>query len=126
MSKNDVAATKQDIEDLKNLIVGQGTDLHTEIKSQGEELRAEIKSQGDELRAEIKSQGDELRAEMKEIVAESAQEILGAVGTEIQKIHTELEDIRATTTRIENKLDATANKVDDHEVRITTLEHHAA
>lgn len=67
----------------------------------------------------------ELEINLHKAMGEFTQEILGALSPEIQSIKADIVDLKATTTRIENKLDATANKVDDHEVRIGRLEHQA-
>lgn len=74
---------------------------------------------------DLKELETNIRREVREVMGEYTQEILGALSPEIQSIKADIVDLKATTTRIENKLDATANKVNDHEVRIGRLEHQA-
>ena len=57
----------------------------------------------------------DLEEVVSNIVSGSAQEVMGAMAEEFK-------DVRADLNRIENKLDATVDKVDDHEVRLTNLE----
>jgi len=68
---------------------------------------------------DIKNLGDDLRKEIREVMGEFTQEILDAFSPETL-------ELKAITARIENKLDATASKADDHEVRISKLEHQIA
>jgi len=44
----------------------------------------------------------------------------------INGVQVKVDDMQATLNRVENKLDATADKVDDHEIRLQQLEHKIA
>lgn len=92
-------------------------------------IQQDIKNLSDKM----DRQTTELRKEMREVMGEFTQEILGAISPEVQEIKADIKDLKTdvdelkmVTTRIENKLDATANTVDDHEVRIGRFEHQAA
>ena len=74
------------------------------------------------------------RGDVKEIVTEvvtavvtkSQKEILGAVGDQFITLSDDIEErfdsLDVTTARIENKLDATADKVDGHTADISGLQ----
>lgn len=66
---------------------------------------------------------------VSEIVGDVAQQTMGVISKEFTSVKKDIfglkqdvKDLKATTNRIENKLDGTVDKVDDHEVRIKRLE----
>lgn len=78
--------------------------------------KGDLKQLEQKLGDRMDSQVTELRSEMREVMSEFTQEILNALSPEIQEIKGDVLELKATTARIENKLAATANKVDDHEI----------
>lgn len=51
---------------------------------------------------------------------------VGLLKEDVAVLRDDVRALEATTSRIENKLNPTIDQVDDHEVRIGTLEHAAA
>lgn len=60
----------------------------------------------------------ELEYRMNAAMEGFMQKILNALSPEIQEIKSDVSQLKVLSVRIENKLDATVNKVDDHEIRI--------
>ncbi len=75
----------------------------------------------------------ELEQRMNKAMEGFVQEILGALSPEVHSLKEgvsglkeDVDELKLTTNRIERKLDATIEQVDDHDTRIEALEAQAA
>lgn len=96
MSKNNDQVTEQDLAEF------------------GNELRSANKHDLDELRKEIKQ-------DMVEVVGDVTKKLLGAIQHQFEIRDEKIASIEATVGRIDRKLDATIDRVDEHETAIKEL-----
>ncbi|MFO0971547.1 MAG: hypothetical protein U0520_04360 [Candidatus Saccharimonadales bacterium] len=68
----------------------------------------------------------ELEQRMNAAMEGFMQKILNALSPEIQEIKSDFSELKVSSVRIENKLDATVNKVADHGIRTQHPETQAA
>lgn len=78
-----------------------------------------------ELRQELRLFGADLERRLERRIVDSLTEVISTAMQSISEAYerhdSRLDKHEAALTRIENKLDATIDKVDDHEVRLRKL-----